>query len=240
MALATRFDARDAAGVSMTPAPARSASSLLADTFDAFADRLRSRLDPSSALEATLADRVVLAAWRLQLVTVDDLDAARSGDDFPRLSCEAVRAERSLERALGLFQTARELEHPRWGQASHTPSAVPTDLVDDAFDFGDDDLDGRPVARERFVDESEFEPGFEADDEPTVSVRWQDRLVFDLDVSETSPVVKGTWVTVGRVVSMIVDGSLWADVLRSHPELTEDDVRTCLAYTVEHDLRGGD
>ena len=55
--------------------------------------------------------------------------------------------------------------------------------------------------------------------------RWQDRLVFDSNVSETSPVVKGTWVTVGHVVSLIVDGWTWSDILRVHPELTEDDIR---------------
>ena len=44
--------------------------------------------------------------------------------------------------------------------------------------------------------------------------------------------IKGTWVTVSQVVSLIVDGWTWSDILRAHPELTEDDIRTCLAYTV--------
>ena len=44
--------------------------------------------------------------------------------------------------------------------------------------------------------------------------------------------IKGTWVTVSQVVSLIVDGWTWSDILRTHPELTEDDIRTCLAYTV--------
>ena len=73
------------------------------------------------------------------------------------------------------------------------------------------------------------------EDDAPIPVRWQDRLVFDFNVSETSPVVKGTWVTVGHVVSLIVDGWTWSDILRTHPELTEDDIRTCLAYTVEQD-----
>jgi uncharacterized protein (DUF433 family) len=60
----------------------------------------------------------------------------------------------------------------------------------------------------------------------------QNRLVFDLDVSDISPVVKGTWITVGHVVSLIVDGWAWSDILRSHPELTEDDIRTCVAYAM--------
>lgn len=73
----------------------------------------------------------------------------------------------------------------------------------------------------------------ETDDEKVSIPPWQDRLTFNFDVSESSPVVKGTWVTVGHIVSLIVDGWTWADILRTHPELTEDDIRVCLAYTVE-------
>ena len=60
-------------------------------------------------------------------------------------------------------------------------------------------------------------------------------LVMDPSVSDTSPVVKGTWVTVGHVVSLIVDGWTWGDILRTHPELTEEDIRVCLAYTIAQD-----
>ena len=68
--------------------------------------------------------------------------------------------------------------------------------------------------------------------EEPLAGRWGGRLVFDLNVSEDSPVIKGTWVTVSQVVSLIVDGWTWSDILRAHPELTEDDIRTSLAYTV--------
>ena len=64
------------------------------------------------------------------------------------------------------------------------------------------------------------------------SPSWNERLVYDFDVSEASPVVKGTWVTVAHVVSLIVDGWTWADILRSYPELSEDDIRTCVAYAM--------
>jgi uncharacterized protein (DUF433 family) len=64
---------------------------------------------------------------------------------------------------------------------------------------------------------------------------WQNRLVFEPSVSEDSPVVKGTWVTVSQVVSLVVDGWTWSDILRTHPELTEDDIRVCLAYSVAED-----
>ncbi|HWE40114.1 MAG TPA: DUF433 domain-containing protein [Isosphaeraceae bacterium] len=65
---------------------------------------------------------------------------------------------------------------------------------------------------------------------------WRDRLAFDPEVSDTSPVVRGTWVSVAHVVSLIVDGWSWADILRDHPELTDDDIRACLAYTVEDEV----
>jgi uncharacterized protein (DUF433 family) len=62
--------------------------------------------------------------------------------------------------------------------------------------------------------------------------RWSERLVFDFDVSEDSPVVRGTWCTVKHIISLIMDGWTWSDVLHTHPELTTDDIRTCLSYAV--------
>ncbi len=62
---------------------------------------------------------------------------------------------------------------------------------------------------------------------------WRGRLDHDPALSETSPIVRGTWVTVDQVIALIVDGWTWKDILRSHPELTEDDLRACLSYSVE-------
>jgi uncharacterized protein (DUF433 family) len=64
-------------------------------------------------------------------------------------------------------------------------------------------------------------------------VSWKDRLVIDPEVSETTPIVRGTWVTVGCVVALLEDGWSWGDILARRPELTEDDIRACLAYTME-------
>lgn len=61
---------------------------------------------------------------------------------------------------------------------------------------------------------------------------WRDRLAFDFEVSEGSPVVRGTWIAAGHVVSLIVDGWAWADILRAHPELSEDDIKACVAYVM--------
>jgi uncharacterized protein (DUF433 family) len=231
------YATRSALEVVNTPAP--STSDL---DFDDFSARLARDLDPRSTLERVIVDRLTLAAWRLHLESLDETSAALDGDDLAPLSNNALRAERSLETALGLLETVRSLGRPRWGHANHEaepvnlPSPVADDLADDLDDgpysnewpiLPEDHVPARPVAEEHEA---------EADDEPTA--RWQDRLVFDEEVSDSSPVVKGTWVTVRHVVSLIVDGWTWSDILRTHPELTEDDVRTCLAYTAEQDDAG--
>ena len=66
---------------------------------------------------------------------------------------------------------------------------------------------------------------------------WRSRLAIDPMVSQTSPVVRGTWVTAQRICSLVIDNWTWADLLRTHPELTEDDIRSCLAYSVEQENR---
>jgi hypothetical protein len=77
-----------------------------------------------------------------------------------------------------------------------------------------------------------------ADSAAVEDPRWRDRLSWESTISEVSPVVRGTWITVGQVVSRIVDGWSWADILRAHPELCEDDIRACLSFTVEEDEMG--
>lgn len=67
---------------------------------------------------------------------------------------------------------------------------------------------------------------------------WSDRLSWEVAISDTSPTVRGTWITVDQVVSRIVDGWSWGDILRAHPELCEDDIRACLSYTVEEEGMG--
>lgn len=207
--------------------------------FDDFAEPIRRDLAPVSRLEEVLAERVVLAAWRLHLVSLDEIDSAFGKDGLAPLSRQTLRAECSLETAIALLHAARRGRQPRWGCAVHPVSNVNAPPPDESHDSADDS----PLSNEWPTlpvcdDEDEEQVDGPDADGPAVPVRWQDRLVFDFNVSETSPVVKGTWVTVGHVVSLIVDGWSWSDVLRSHPELTEDDVRMCLAYTVEQDDRG--
>jgi uncharacterized protein (DUF433 family) len=203
------------------------------DDFEAFAAEIRRDLSPASRLERVLSDRVVLAAWRLHRLSLAESKAAHKGGKLPPITREVLRAESSLETALTVLRDARDERRLRWGQAAATDSKAGYVL-----DEGHDDLSNEwpafPNARE--VDEPDFDGGPDDDHEDDdAHFLWRDRLTFDLNVSKSSPVVKGTWVTAGHVVSLIVDGWSWSDILRTHPELTEDDVRACLAYTVDQD-----
>jgi uncharacterized protein (DUF433 family) len=187
-----------------------------------------------------LVDRVTLAAWRLQGTSSEEKLAARSGEAPAPVSRDDLRAERSLEMALDLLEVARGARRFGWG----SPAKGSERLPDSCRQFADSSsaLDEAsysnewPTIPDHDYDE-ESDPARDSTEEENPP-RWQDRLVFDSNVSDSSPVVKGTWITVSHVVSLIVDGWSWSDVLRAHPELTEDDIRTCLAYTVDQDSSG--
>jgi uncharacterized protein (DUF433 family) len=166
----------------------------------------------------------------------------------------------TLAQTLQTFQSLRTEAPLRGGEPASRVTDVTLDPeIDSELDNGPDtvfDLDHEldddhladlsnewpVVPRGRSVED---DPGPEVETETTagdrkstmpagalLAERWGGRLQFDLSVSEDSPVIKGTWVTASQVVSLIVDGWTWSDILRTHPELTEDDIRVCLAFTV--------
>ncbi len=59
--------------------------------------------------------------------------------------------------------------------------------------------------------------------------RYQDRIIQDPDVMVGKPVVKGTRIPVERVLQHLEEND-WADLFAAFPELTDEDVRACLAY----------
>ena len=226
-----------------------------------FAEELLDDLAPNSLLERVLAERVMLAAWRLHLISVAEIKTAtqgssrktRNGHNLPPMTREVLRAESSLETALTMLEAARAPRRP-WGHAASTGSKSHLDPSlsesEGPNTFLEEFLPGFSNEWTQLPDRLESPPsrfdfnldgndGHENDQDEVATRLWSDRLSFDENVSEESPVVKGTWVTVGHVVSLIVDGWTWSDILRAHPELSEDDVRACLSYTVEQDGRGG-
>jgi uncharacterized protein (DUF433 family) len=244
---ARRFDVETFAPTSTMTSRGRSAESdqVHRVSFEAFALTLREELAPRGLLESIYAERAVLAAWRLR----EAVEAERAGvvgglgadsadlfghlaDDLHR---QSDRAERSLGKALVALAEIRGLGRSDRGQAAPLDTTLPpadVPIVSDQYPtFPESEIDAIPADD---GDDDVFLADEPADDDSPMP-RWQDRLVFDENVSDDSPVVKGTWVTVSQVVTRIVDGFTWADILRTHPELTEDDIRVCLAFAIEQE-----
>lgn len=193
--------------------------------FALFSHEVHRELDPRGPLERLAVEQVALAAWSLksglEKRTTHDR-GAKANDSVVGAKPERIRptaldrASRSLKEALELLDTLRRRTPTR-------PEVGPPIGLIEADQFSNE----WPVVND---DPDRWTEDRDGASEPTLC--WQDRLVFDFDVSDIFPVVKGTWITVGHVVSEIVDGQTWADILRSHPELTEDDIRLCVAYTM--------
>ncbi len=204
---------------SLNPSSRRVNRSLRAAEFDQFSKAVQRDLNPRGPLEQVVARQAIRSAWRLKANL--DVEAELSED------VASDRAARSLEVAI---TTLDLLQGHRGG--SSVESATPTEVASHAeFDDADDAIE--PNEWPILPTEEMVEPdGASADEE---APPWRDRLVFDFDVSDLSPVVKGTWITVSHVVSLIVDGATWADILRSHPELSEEDIRMCVCYAIDED-----
>ncbi len=56
------------------------------------------------------------------------------------------------------------------------------------------------------------------------------RIVIDPRVMGGKPVIRGTRVTVGRVLELLAQGMSVAEVLQEYPHLRAEDVLACLAY----------
>ena len=59
---------------------------------------------------------------------------------------------------------------------------------------------------------------------------WKERIILDPGILAGKPVVKGTRLAVEFVVDLLAQGWTEADLLRSYPGLTREDIAACLAY----------
>jgi uncharacterized protein (DUF433 family) len=60
-----------------------------------------------------------------------------------------------------------------------------------------------------------------------------DRISVDPDVCHGQPCVKGTRVMVWLVLNYLANGDSIEDILAAYPNLTQEDIRACLAYAAE-------
>ena len=59
---------------------------------------------------------------------------------------------------------------------------------------------------------------------------WQERIVVDPAILVGKPVIRGTRLSVELIVDLLAQGWSEADLLRSYPKLTVEDVHACLKY----------
>ncbi len=56
------------------------------------------------------------------------------------------------------------------------------------------------------------------------------RVVVDPAVLAGKPIVRGTRLSVDFIIGLLADGWSEADILENYPDLTHEDVVSCLAY----------
>ena len=66
---------------------------------------------------------------------------------------------------------------------------------------------------------------------------YRDRIVLDPEIRFGKPSVKGTRITVGDVLSYLASGMSEQQILVDFPQLTQDDIRACLAFAAERERR---
>jgi uncharacterized protein (DUF433 family) len=62
-------------------------------------------------------------------------------------------------------------------------------------------------------------------------------IVVDSEIRFGKPSVKGTRITIGDVLSYLASGMSEQQILADFPQLTEDDIRACLASAAEREDR---
>jgi uncharacterized protein (DUF433 family) len=66
-----------------------------------------------------------------------------------------------------------------------------------------------------------------------MTMDWRERIVSDMQTLHGKARVRGTRIPVSVVLDNLAAGLSHQEVLASYPSLTEDDIRSCLAYGAE-------
>ncbi len=188
-------------------------------------DAIRRELSPQGLIEALMVDQFLVAVTRLRRAIQQRSET---------VSDDIAEAERTIAWSLGELDKHRQRDSVRWGTASKASSKV--ESIESLTPLSADDqyVGKAPESQSSGQNPESFKkapPTIKSDDDRS----WCTRLCIDENVSDEIPVIKGTWVTTNQVVSLLVDGWSWDDILRHYPELTELDIRACLNYSVEQD-----
>lgn len=72
-----------------------------------------------------------------------------------------------------------------------------------------------------------------------METNYREHISIDPNIRFGKPVIKGTRISVFDVLSWFANGMSQEDILQDYPELTGEQIRSCLAYAAdrEHKLR---
>ncbi len=65
------------------------------------------------------------------------------------------------------------------------------------------------------------------------------RIIVDQKIMVGKPIIKGTRIPVDAILQRVADGMATDDILKDYPNLTKDDVRAAIEYSVSL-VRGED
>ena len=64
-------------------------------------------------------------------------------------------------------------------------------------------------------------------------VHWQDHIAVAEDLHHGDPCIKGTRIPVRTLIGSLADGMQPSEILRSYPQLSENDLLAALAYAAD-------
>ncbi len=66
---------------------------------------------------------------------------------------------------------------------------------------------------------------------------YRERIIVDPEVRFGKPIVRGTRITVGDVLSYLASGMSEDEILADFSQLSREDLRACLAFAAERERR---
>jgi uncharacterized protein (DUF433 family) len=68
-------------------------------------------------------------------------------------------------------------------------------------------------------------------------MNYQDIITIEEGKRGGRPCIRGLRITVGDVLGWLADGLSHQQIIADYPELTENDIRACLAYAADRERR---
>jgi uncharacterized protein (DUF433 family) len=69
---------------------------------------------------------------------------------------------------------------------------------------------------------------------------YRDRIIIDPGIRFGKPIVRGTRITVGDVLSYLASGMTEQEIVLDFPQLRAEDIRACLAFAADRERRLAD